>query len=240
MDIVEDIVFQRVYGDNYAKIRDDVKVFNVFFAIDGQKSIKTIARENGYELEYLSPIIHHLEKLGLLIPRDGAASTDDVHGEADDIPVTLPKEYQTGIKAVDQQHQRLVNMVNDLDDVRKAPYHNLGQKQAAVGEVVTALVEYTISHFAFEESLMTDAQYKYLSAHKRIHELLIQRAGEYTERWSAGEDVADELYEVLTRWLFNHIRNDDCAFAPAVKARMKLSDRSDGGWISQLLTKIFK
>jgi hypothetical protein len=58
MDIVEDIVFQRVYGTNYAKIKDDLKVFNVFFAIDGQKSIKAIAQENDYDIEYLSPIIH--------------------------------------------------------------------------------------------------------------------------------------------------------------------------------------
>ncbi len=239
MDIVEDIVFQRVYGDNYAKIRDDVKIFNVFFAIDGHKSIKTIARENGYELEYLSPIIHELERLGLLIPKDGASGRE-VQEEIDDIPVTLPKEYRTGIKTVDQQHQRLVNMVNELDDVRKAPYHNLGQKHAAVGEVVTEMVDYTISHFAFEESLQEDANYKYFHAHKRIHELLVQRAGEYKERWSAGEDIADELYDVLSRWLFNHIRNDDCAFAPAVKARMKELERQGSNWVSLLLKKFFK
>lgn len=239
MDIVEDIVFQRVYGANYAKIKDDLKVFNVFFAIDGQKSIKTIATENNYDLEYLSPIIHHLEKMGLLIPKDGA-SGKQIQEKYDDIPITLPKEYQTGIHLVDQQHQRLVNMVNVLDDVRKAPYQNFDQKQRAVGEIVTEMIEYTITHFASEEALQEDANYKYFESHKRIHELLVQRAGEYKERWASGEDIADELYDVLSRWLFNHIRNDDCAFAPAVKARMKALDKQSLSWFGRLLNRFFK
>jgi hemerythrin len=238
MDIVEDIVFQRVYGANYAKIRDDVKVFNVFFAIDGNKPIKTIALENGYELDYLSPIIHQLEKLGLLIPKDGASGRN-VKEDFDDVPITLPKEYQTGIHTVDQQHQRLVNMVNVLDDVRKAPYQNAEQKQRAVGDIVTEMVEYTISHFAYEESLQEDANYKYFHAHKRIHELLVQRAGEYKERWASGEDIADELYDVLSRWLFNHIRNDDCAFAPAVKARMKELEKQNSSWLGRFFKRLF-
>ena len=239
MDIVEDIVFQRVYGANYAKIKDDLKIFNVFFAIDGNKSIKTIARENDYDLEYLSPIIHQLEKLGLLIPKDGASGRQ-VQEELEDVPITLPKDYQTGIHAVDQQHQRLVNMVNVLDDVRKAPYQNFDQKQRAVGEIVTEMIDYTITHFAFEESVQEDANYKYFEAHKRIHALLVQRAGEYKERWASGEDIADELYDVLSRWLFNHIRNDDCAFAPAVKARMKELGKDNSSWLGQLLKRVFK
>jgi hemerythrin len=239
MDIVEDIVFQRVYGANYAKIRDDLRVFNVFFAIDGSKSIKTIALENGYDLTYLSPIIHQLEKLGLLIPKDGA-SGKNIKEDIDEVPITLPKEYQTGIHTVDQQHQRLVNMVNVLDDVRKAPYDTADQKQRAVGEIVNEMVEYTISHFAYEESLQEDANYKYFHAHKRIHELLVQRAGEYKERWAAGEDIADELYDVLSRWLFNHIRNDDCAFAPAVKARMKELEKQNTGLIGRFFKRLFK
>jgi hemerythrin len=238
MDIVEDIVFQRVYGANYTKIRNDVKIFNVFFAIDGHKSIKTIALENGYELDYLSPIIHQLEKLGLLIPKDGASGRN-VKEDFEEVPITLPKEYQTGIHTVDQQHQRLVNMVNVLDDVRKAPYENAEQKQRAVGEIVTEMVEYTISHFAYEESLQEDANYKYFDAHKRIHELLVQRAGEYKERWASGEDIADELYDVLSRWLFNHIRNDDCAFAPAVKARMKELEMQNTSWIGRFFKRVF-
>lgn len=239
MDAVKDIVFKRVTGVEYSMIRNDVKLFNIFLSIDGQRSVKTIAKEDAYDLDYLFTNIDKMEKMGLLIPVDGAVS-EDLDTPFDETFCTLPKEFQTGIDAVDKQHQRLVEMVNQLDDVRKAAYVTKDHKQRAVGEVVAEMIDYTISHFAFEESLQEDAQYKYFHAHKRIHALLIQRAGEFKERWASGEDIADELYSVLSRWLFNHIRNDDRAFAPAVIKRMKELDKSNSGWLGQLLKRFFK
>lgn len=87
---------------------------------------------------------------------------------------------------------------------------------------------------------MEDSRYQYFNAHRRIHELLIKRAGEYKEQWLKGEDIVDELYEVLHRWLFNHIRNDDRAFAPTVKKYMQERDRSGRGWLGLLLKRFFK
>lgn len=239
MDVVGEMIFKRVDGAKYTMIKDDVKMFNIFFAIDGRRSVKAIAQEDGYEMDYLFPIIHKMEKMGLLVPLDGTGSINELQAQAEEIFVTLPKEYRTGIKAVDQQHQRLVDMVNQLDDVRKALYQTREHKKQAVGSVVTEMVDYTISHFAFEESLMEDAQYKFYNAHKRIHGLLIQRAGEYKERFASGEDIADELYDVLNRWLYNHIRNDDRAFAPAVKKRLKDRGALSGSWLGQLLDRFF-
>ena len=238
MDVVKDIVFKRVEGAKYSTIKHDIRMFNIFFAVDGRRSVQRIAREDHYDLDYLLQAIHKMEKMGLLIPVDGATS-EDISNQTDEIFVRLPAEYRTGINAVDQQHQRLVDMVNQLDVVRKAPYPTMDQKQRAVGNVVAEMVDYTISHFAFEESLMEDAHYKFYNAHKRIHGLLIQRAGEYKARWASGEDIADELYDVLSRWLYNHIRNDDRAFAPSVLKRIRELDLSDRGWLSVLLKRFF-
>jgi len=239
MDGVKDIVFKRVEGVDYSMIKNDIKIFNIFLSIDGKRSVKTIANEDAYDPDYLFSAIDKMEKMGLLVPVDGASRqvSETQYGAA---LCNLPKEFLTGIEAVDNQHQRLVDMVTQLDDVRKTSYQSMEQKQKVVGDVVAEMVDYTISHFAFEESLMEDAQYKYFNAHKRIHELLIKRAGEYKERWLAGEDIVDELYEVLNRWLFNHIRNDDRAFAPAVIKNMEALDKSNSGWLGQLLQRFFK
>ncbi len=239
MDGVKDIVFKRLEGVDYSMIKNDIKMFNIFLSIDGRRSVKTIANEDAYDLEYLFSAIDKMEKMGLLVPIDGA---DRQVSETtyDTGFCNLPKEFLTGIEAVDNQHQRLVDMVTQLDDMRKTSYQTMDQKQNAVGHVVAEMIDYTISHFAFEESLMEDAQYKFFNAHKRIHELLIKRAGEYKERWMAGEDIVDELYEVLNRWLFNHIRNDDRAFAPSVIKNMEALDKSDSGWLAQLIQRFFK
>jgi hemerythrin len=239
MDEVKDIVFRREEGVDYSIIRNDVRMFNIFLSIDGDRSVKAIAQEDAYDIDYLFAKIDEMEKMGLLVPVDGA---DRQESEAPYGATfcSLPKQFQTGIDAVDHQHQRLVDMVTQLDDVRKTPYKTMGQKQKAVGNIVAEMIDYTISHFAFEESLMEDAQYKFFKAHKRIHELLVRRAGEYKERWLSGEDIVDELYEVLNRWLFNHIRNDDQGYAPAVKKRMEELDRSKKGWLAQKLKRFFK
>ncbi|MGD8837433.1 MAG: bacteriohemerythrin [Desulfobacteraceae bacterium] len=239
VDGVKNIVFRRVPGVDYSLIRNDIKMFNIFLSIDGIRSVSDISREDAYDVDYLFPVMDKMEKMGLLVPVGGADSPEpEVHSS--EVFCNLPKEFMTGIEAVDNQHQRLVDMVTQLDDVRKTSFQTNELRQEAVGRIVIEMIDYTISHFAFEESLMEDAQYKFFAAHKRIHELLIVRAGEYKDRFTAGEDIVDELYEVLHRWLFNHIRNDDRAFAPTVIDRIKELDKSNSGWLSILLKRFFK
>jgi hemerythrin len=239
LNSVKNIVFKRVPGVDYSVIRNDVKMFNIFLSVDGERSVRTIAEEDYYDSDYLFQAVDNMEKIGLIIPIDGAES-EDPKTSFEVKFCNLPKEFRTGIETVDNQHQRLVSMVNILDDVRRASYQSMNQKQKAVGEVIIEMVDYTVSHFAFEESLMEDAKYKFYEAHKRIHELFIKRAGEYKERWASGEDIADELFSVLKRWLFNHIRNDDKAYAPSLLKRIKEKERANRGWISLLLKRFFK
>lgn len=239
MSEIKDIVFKRVDGVDYSKIKNNIKMFNIFLAIDGERSVQAIAQDDAYELDYLSGIIDKMENVGLLLPVDGTGRYDlDTPSEVTFI--SLPMDFLTDIDAVDAQHQRLVDMVNQLDNVRQTRYPSMDKKHEAVGNVVIELIDYTISHFAFEESLMEDAQYKFLNAHRRIHELLVKRAGEYKERWQSGEDIVDELYDVLKRWLLNHIRNEDKAYAPSVKKRIKKMGKSRGDWLNRLVQKFFK
>lgn len=238
MNDMKDIVFKRVEGVDYSIIRNDVRKFNIFLSVDGKRSVNVIAKEDAYDSDYLFSTIDEMERMGLLVPLDGAGRQEAETPFGTSF-INLPKEFLTGIEAVDLQHQRLVNMVTELDDVRKTAYPTEDQKHNAVGGVVSEMIDYTISHFAFEESLMEDAGYQYYHAHQRVHALLIKRAGEYKERWQSGEDIADELYDVLSRWLFNHIRNDDKAFAPVVKKNMVALGRVDSGWVAKMLKRFF-
>lgn len=233
-----DIVFKRVLSADYEQIRNNIRLVNVFLTMDGKRSVKTIANEYNYEIDDLISMVDQIERMGLIIPVDGAEI--DVHTTPSKASfVKLPAAFHTGIEDVDQQHQRLVEMVTQLDMVRKASYRDSSQKRQAVGNVIAEMIDYTLSHFAFEEALMEDAQYKFFHAHKRIHELFVNRASEYKKRFEADEDIVDELYEVLNRWLFNHIRNDDKAFAPSVKSRLKSLRSSKRSWLGSLLKRCF-
>jgi hemerythrin len=145
-------------------------------------------------------------------------------------------ELNTGIDVIDGQHRRIVDMINALHDTAK------GKERTAIGNVIEELVDYTMSHFAFEESLMEEAGYQYVKPHKKVHELFIKRVSEYKMRFAAGEDIAEELNNLLSRWLFNHIKHDDGAYVGAVKGQMQAvvtQSKQEGGWLSKAMKRFF-
>lgn len=141
----------------------------------------------------------------------------------------------TGITVIDGQHRQIVDFINQLEDAQATGDREL------IGEVIEGLVDYTLSHFAFEETLMEDSGYEYLRGHKKVHELFVRRVAEFQEKFKAGEDVAGGLHRLLSRWLFNHIRNDDSAYVPAVKPKMTVlvEEKEEGGWLSRTLGRFF-
>ena len=124
-------------------------------------------------------------------------------------------ELDTGIPEIDKQHRRIVQYINDLHDAR------ISHDREAVGQIIDEAVDYTLSHFAFEEALMVDAGYLYSGPHKRVHELFTKRVMDFRTRFETGENVADELHAMLSRWLINHIRADDVGYLDAVNAHIR-------------------
>lgn len=144
-------------------------------------------------------------------------------------------ELDTGIESIDQQHRRIVDYMNDLSDANNAG--NL----TTTNRVLNQLVEYTITHFAFEEELQEKAGYPFLRAHKRVHEIFTKRVAEYQKRAEAGENVAPEVLAMLKIWLVNHIKGDDADYAPTVRKMLGVDGSKDttGGWLGSALKKFF-
>jgi hemerythrin len=138
-------------------------------------------------------------------------------------------DLNTGIDVIDKQHRRIVDYINDLE-LAKAK-----QDRETVGKVLDELVDYTLSHFAFEESLQEEAGYKYCKPHKKVHDLFVRRVNDYLERFRLGDDIVDEIHHMLTSWLINHIRRDDADYVSAVRANMigiisEKEKNKDEGW----------
>ncbi len=131
------------------------------------------------------------------------------------MPITWTSDLDTGIDVIDHQHRRIVDFINDLEAAQAR-----GDKQK-VTSVINDCIDYTMSHFAFEESLQEEAGYQYCKPHKKVHELFARKVSEYQQRMELGDDIADELHSMLTRWLINHIKHDDADYVSAVKTNMK-------------------
>jgi hemerythrin len=155
--------------------------------------------------------------------------------------IVWDSKLDTGIEVIDNQHRRIVAYVNQLDTARRS-----GDK-AMVGEVIEQLVDYTQSHFSFEEAMMEEAGYRFLKPHQKVHEIFVRRVGEFMVRAAKGEDVTEELHSMLTKWLINHIANEDRDYSPAVlrmlaeKETPPSKDKErHGGLISKLLGRFFR
>ena len=110
-------------------------------------------------------------------------------------------EYNTGIDVIDDQHRRILDYINEIADLKHS------HDRVKMKEVLDNIIDYTQSHFTFEESLQEEANYKYRVPHKRVHDLFIKKIETYRERFELGHEIDKELHEALSKWLINHIRH---------------------------------
>lgn len=145
-------------------------------------------------------------------------------------------DLNTGIDVIDSQHKRIVDYINQLGEAIKQKNRN------TVGIVLDELVDYTVSHFAFEESLQEEAGYKFAVPHKAVHEMFVKRVARYQEKHNGGEDVGSQLHGMLSTWLIHHIKRDDMAYVSEVKASITtiVENKKEGNWLSRSIGKYFK
>lgn len=142
-------------------------------------------------------------------------------------------ELDTGIQVIDNQHKRIVEYINRLIDTRAT------RDKEQIAEVLDELVDYTLSHFTFEESLMEEAGYPFLNGHKRVHQLFVKRIGDYVQRFRMGEDITEDLLHTLKAWLVNHIKSDDNDYADIVRTNLQGRGNEQQGWLARSLRSIF-
>lgn len=144
-------------------------------------------------------------------------------------------DFNTGIDVIDSQHRRIVDYINQLEEANR-------NDRVLVGRILDELIDYTLSHFAFEESLQEEAGYSMAKPHKAVHDAFARRVASFQERHRTGQDIADELNALLRTWLVHHIKRDDMAYVSDVRASILkiVENRSQGGWVSRALGRFFK
>lgn len=138
-------------------------------------------------------------------------------------------ELEIGIEVIDNQHRRIVDYINALHDA------SITKDRKQIGYVIEQLIEYTLSHFAFEEELQEQAGYPFVKAHQKVHQLFARRVGEFQQRFELGEDVSEPLLTLLRTWLINHIRRDDADYSELVKANvLQIQPEKNKSWFKRL------
>ncbi len=145
-------------------------------------------------------------------------------------------EYEIGIRVIDSQHQRLVDYINTLERLLTQPDARLG-----VSRVLYDLIDYTESHFGFEEALMAQAGYGDLDSHRQAHEKFVARIEALQLRHDDGEAVAGALISLLEKWLLQHILVEDQAYTLEVRRWIdSIGLEGLGRWINDNFRRHFR
>ncbi|HFC53738.1 MAG TPA: bacteriohemerythrin [Gammaproteobacteria bacterium] len=117
--------------------------------------------------------------------------------------------FVIGVAEIDRQHKLLVDLVNELYyEVSQGAGHEM------LGRFLDGLVDYTKTHFTYEEGLLAMHGYDELEAHQAKHKKLVSRIMEFHGRVSArDETVIEELLQFLKDWLAKHIKETDKRYA---------------------------
>lgn len=111
----------------------------------------------------------------------------------------------TGISEQDNQHKKLIDLINQLNDAMKD-----GKGAEVMGKVLAELVNYTVFHFGYEEKLMAQYKFEDTPAHKAEHVKFVQTAGDFKKKFDSGSAVVSvEIMNFLRDWLTNHIMKTD-------------------------------
>lgn len=141
------------------------------------------------------------------------------------------RELEFGIDVIDDQHKRIIQFINELDDACRTGNHE------ETNLVMEGLLNYTITHFEFEESLQEKADYPFLKAHRRIHEIFMKKVADVRSRSDRGEDVAPELLKLLQGWLASHIKGEDRDYVESIRKVTASTDKETVGWMKNLLRR---
>ena len=129
--------------------------------------------------------------------------------------MTWSDNLSVNIKEIDEQHKKLVGMVNELHDAMKT-----GHGATVTGSILTGLIQYVGTHFATEEKYMTQHAYPDLPKHKAEHAGLTKKAVDLQKQFQEGKPVLTvELLSFLKSWLTNHIMGADKKYGPYLNSK---------------------
>ena len=109
------------------------------------------------------------------------------------------------VGVIDAQHQKLVKMINELNDAMR-----VGKSRDVLGGIVTGLVSYAGVHFSTEERYFDQFKYSETDAHKAEHSAFALKVDDFSQKFRQGQiGLSIELMDFLSDWLGKHIKGVD-------------------------------
>lgn len=115
-------------------------------------------------------------------------------------------EFQTGVDYLDDEHRRLLDLVNTAcQDLQ------LSESDENVIQCLGELYARICGHFALEEQLLQKRKYALYELHKSHHETLLEEMRDMMDAYENGAcaDCGKTLKDCLIAWFRKHFRIED-------------------------------
>lgn len=116
--------------------------------------------------------------------------------------------YSVANEQLDQQHQRLIGMINLLGEAM-----DTGAEKATLMKILSDLAGYTKTHFSDEERMLEQCGYPLLADHREKHAILNRELADfYRNFYTSSRPQSKEVMLFLQNWLYSHILEQDKAY----------------------------
>ena len=126
----------------------------------------------------------------------------------------LEDNLKLNIPEIDSQHETMIRLVNQLHESMLQ-----GTDREVLGGLMSQLIEYTRTHFSYEEQLMSQYSYPEYEAHKSEHNKLMQHLADLAESYHSGELLLSFAVVLeLKGWATVHIEEFDMPLGVFLKS----------------------
>ncbi len=124
-------------------------------------------------------------------------------------------EFSVGVAEMDQQHKKLLAIINRLVDEQKVL-----TDPKTIADLLTGMIDYADEHFRAEEFLMAEYGYDRKTEQEAAHQAFIEKTQSFCLASDFGPNILSEaLLNYLGTWLVAHILTEDMQYKAFFKSK---------------------
>lgn len=111
------------------------------------------------------------------------------------------KEYELGIVTIDEQHKKLIGIINTLSkDISE------GLSRGDISSAIVRMEEYIKEHFSLEEKFFIACSYENAAEHIVEHDVFLEKTEEFRKRAKTDDAILSvEMLGYLEGWFLHHV-----------------------------------
>jgi hemerythrin len=146
-------------------------------------------------------------------------SSVKLQNSATDFFVWDPQKLLLRIDSLDQEHQGIIRLMNELYVSVQS-----GESRTRQSERLGKLFKVTVDHFSHEEAYMQKVAYPDFERHRLVHKNLLEKLQKFAGAFNSGQsELGEEFFNFLKVWLASHIAVIDMKYSHHSHERQKVA-----------------